>query len=47
MANVDDSAISEIIRAAISEHIANRRRDPQFQERLRNRIDRVSKLLDD
>ncbi len=47
MADVDDSAISDIIRAAISEHIASRRRDPKFQERLRSRIDRVSHLLDD
>lgn len=47
VADVDESAISDVIRAAISEHIAKRRRDPKFQERLRSRIDRVSKLLDD
>jgi predicted transcriptional regulator len=47
VADVDDSAISDVIRAAIREHIAKRRRDPKFQERLRSRIDRVSKLLDD
>lgn len=47
VADVDDVAVSEIIRAAINEHIASRRRDPKFQERLRSRIDRVSKLLDD
>ncbi len=47
VADVDDAAISDVIRAAITEHIASRRRDPKFQERLRGRIDRVSKLLDD
>ena len=41
------TADPDIIRAAISEHIASRRRDPKFQERLRSRIDRVSQLLDD
>ena len=47
VADVENLAVSDIIRAAISEHIANRRRDPKFQERLRGRIDRVKKLLGD
>lgn len=47
VADVDESAVSDVIRAAITEHIASRRRDPEFQERLRSRIDHVSKLLDD
>lgn len=47
VADVDESAVSDVIRAAITEHIASRRRDPKFQERLRTRIDHVSKLLDD
>lgn len=47
VADVENLAVSEIIRAAISEHIASRRRDPKFQERLKGRIDRVKKLLGD
>jgi len=46
VANVEQLAVSEVIRAAISEHIAMRRRDPQFQEGLKARIDRARLLLD-
>jgi predicted transcriptional regulator len=45
VANVEQRAISDIIRAAISEHVENRRRDPLFQEELRDRIDREQKFL--
>ncbi len=45
VANVEQRAISDIIRAAISEHVENRRRDPLFQEELRGRIDREQKFL--
>lgn len=46
VANVEQRAVSEVIRAAISEHIAMRRRDPQFQKGLKARIDRARLLLD-
>lgn len=46
VANVEQMAVSDVIRAAISEHIATRRRDPQFQEGLKARIDRARLLLD-
>jgi predicted transcriptional regulator len=46
VASVEQLAVSDVIRAAISEHIATRRRDPQFQEGLKARIDRARLLLD-
>lgn len=47
VADVDDQPVSEVIRAAISEHIASRQRTPEFQEGLRGRIERAQRLLDD
>jgi predicted transcriptional regulator len=46
VANVEQLAVSDVIRAAIAEHIETRRRDPGFQEGLKARIDRASRLLD-
>ena len=46
VADVEQMAVSEVIRAAISEHIAARRKDGQFQEGLKARIDRARRLLD-
>ncbi len=46
VANVEKLAVSDVIRAAISEHIAVRRRDPQFQQGLKARINRARELLD-
>jgi predicted transcriptional regulator len=45
VATIEDTPISEVIRAAIAQHIDNRRQDPQFQDSLRNRIDRAQRLL--
>jgi len=45
VANVEDRPVSEVIRAAIAEHIENRRRDPSFQEGLKDRINRERRLL--
>ena len=45
VATVEDRPISEVIRAAISEHIENRSHDPGFQEGLKNRIDQARKLI--
>lgn len=46
VATVEDRPVSEIIRAAINEHIEARRRDPAFQEGLKERIARAKRLLD-
>ena len=46
VATVEDRPVSDVIRAAISEHIENRRRDPSFQDVLKNRIERAKRLLD-
>lgn len=47
VASVEQLAIADVIRAAITEHIEGRRRDPGFQRGLQARIDRASKLLCD
>jgi len=46
VASVEQRAISDVIRAAISEHIETRRRDPDFQAGLEARISRARRLLD-
>jgi predicted transcriptional regulator len=45
VASVEDRPVSEVIRAAITEHIDERRKDPQFQESLKDRIDRTRRFL--
>ena len=45
VASVEDRAVSDVIRAAIAEHIENRRQDPGFQAGLKERIARAHKLL--
>lgn len=47
VASVEQRAISDVIRAAIAEHIEGRRRNPDFQRGLQARIDRASKPLGD
>ena len=47
VANVDNQPISEVIRAAISEHIAHRKQDERFQDGLRARIERAQRMLGD
>jgi len=46
VATVEDRPVSDVIRAAITEHIESRRRDPGFQDGLKNRIERAKQLLD-
>ena len=46
VAAVDDQPVSEVIRAAIAEHVAARRKDWTFQMSLRERISRAQDLLD-
>ena len=45
VATVDNRPISEVIRAAIAEHIADRKRDARFQDSLRHRIERAQRML--
>lgn len=44
--NVENLPVSDVIRAAISSHIETRRRDPEFQAGLKDRISQARKLLD-
>ena len=45
VASVDEQPVSEVIRAAISEHIAKRQSDADFRDGLQARIERAQKLL--
>ena len=45
VATVEERPVSEIIRAAISEHIESRRKDRAFQDSLAARIERARRLL--
>ena len=45
VASVDGQTISQVIRAAIAEHIEERKGDIDFQETLRRRIERARRLL--
>ena len=46
VAAVDDQPVSDVIRAAIAEHVETRRKDKTFQMGLRERISRAQDLLD-
>jgi predicted transcriptional regulator len=45
VASVEAKPVSEIIRAAIDEHIHSRKRDPKFQEGLKEQISKARRLL--
>lgn len=45
IARVDGVPVSEAIRDAIAEHIERRRSDPDFQQRLRERLDADRSIL--
>ena len=45
IAAVDGQPISHVIRAAIAEHIEERKRDAAFQDLLRQRIERERQML--
>ena len=45
VATVDDLAVVEVIRAAITEHVESRKQDEEFQRSLRERIERAQTLL--
>jgi hypothetical protein len=46
IARIDGIPVSEEIREAIAAHIERRRRDPEFQARLRASLERHRELLD-
>jgi predicted transcriptional regulator len=46
VASVENLPVSDVIRAAITTHIEQRRRDPRFQAGLKDRISQARKLLD-
>lgn len=45
LARVEQRPISEVIRSAIAEHIDTRKKDPAFQDGLKERIKRAQRLL--
>jgi len=45
VASVEALPVAEVIRAAITEHIDNRRKDPAFQDSLKGRLERARHLL--
>ena len=45
VATVEAKPVSEVIRAAIAEHIDRRKKDPAFQDSLKERMDRARQLL--
>lgn len=45
VATVENQPVSEVIRAAIAEHVVRRSKDPSFQSSLRERIRRAERLL--
>ncbi len=47
VAAVDGQAISEVIRVAIAGHIEQRKHDAEFQDSLRQRIQRAQRMLPD
>lgn len=46
VARVEELPISDVIRAAIESHITERKRDPVFQDNLKDRIKKAQRLLD-
>lgn len=45
VADVEMRAVSDVIRAAINDHIESKRKDPEFQAGLKERLGRARKLL--
>jgi predicted transcriptional regulator len=45
VADVDNQPVSEVIRAAISAHIEHRKKDSDFQDGLKSRIERARQML--
>jgi predicted transcriptional regulator len=45
VADVEARPVSEVVRAAIAEHIDRRKKDPDFQDGLKDRINRARRFL--
>jgi len=45
VANVDHMPVSDVIRAAIDQHVHDRKADPAFRDGLKDRIDRAKRFL--
>jgi len=45
VAAVDNRALADVIRAALSEHIETLRKDHAFQDGLKSRIERAKRML--
>lgn len=45
VASIQDIPISEVIRTAITEHIDNRKKDPTFQDGLKERLNKTRRML--
>lgn len=45
VASVDDRPVADVIRTAITAHIQKRLKDEEFQDSLKDRIERVQRLL--
>lgn len=46
-AAVQDIPVSEVIRAAIAQHLDSKRKEPSFQSSLRNRISKATRFLEE
>ncbi len=46
VAEVEGLPVVEVVRLAVAEYIDTRRRDPSFQERLQDSMDRVHRAMD-
>jgi predicted transcriptional regulator len=45
VATVDNQPVSEVVRAAIAEHIEKRKKNQEFQDSLKDRINRAQRML--
>jgi predicted transcriptional regulator len=45
VADVEARPVSDVIRAAIAQHIASRKKDPAFQDGLKDRLNRARRLF--
>lgn len=45
VASVENRPVSEVIRAAISQHIDSRKQDDDFRKSLRQRLERTERML--
>ena len=46
VSRADDQPVSSVIRSAIDEHIARRRKDPNFKARLQRLVEENNKVLE-